>query len=355
MTNTKSKIVAYGLLFALMLLLAGAWLLNNPSFKNSDGKKNSAVPRQSQVAEADERLDSGNNRKMPLDLESLISRLNTSIKVYGRVVDQFGDPVAGANVRLNPINRLQDSYGKKTVITDSDGRFSADDLYGKSLGITAEKEGYLRIPALSSRSSTAMLSYERGASGTGDQFSVSSNPIILELIKIGPTEPMVHVDKKRWKLALDGSLQMIALDSMEGQGVHQIEFRFRSNTHIREIPGNNAYTPFDWSFEIRVPGGGLVWDESDAKFEAPASGYKEVVRYEYPATMPRDEWKRVQRGRYFVRFPDNTFGRIQFDIDGGSDRRPLYMESWLNLTPGSRNLATKNMIINVMESVESGR
>jgi Carboxypeptidase regulatory-like domain len=343
------------LLVALVLLLAGAWLLYDPNSKKAAGKPGSSMPSQSQVAAADEKLGSRNDRKMPLDLESLISRLNTSIKVYGRVIDQFGDPVAGANVKLNPINRLQDSYGERTVITDADGKFSADGLYGKSLGISATKGGYLRIPSLRDHASGASLSYERGGNSTGDKYSVPSNPIVLELIKIGPTEPMVHVDKKRWKLPLDGTPQIIALNAKEGQGTHKIEFRFASNWN--KLPMDNEINSklFDWSFEIRIPGGGFVWDESDAKFEAPTSGYKEVVRYDYPATTPRAEWKRFQKGRYFVKFPDDTYGRIQFDIDGDSDGKPLCMESWLSLTPGSRNLATENMIINVLESVEQGR
>lgn len=291
------------------------------------------------------------NAKLPADPESLTAMLNTSIEIYGQVVDQFGDPVPSANVMLRPINRFQDSYGEREIFTDENGYFSAKGLYGKTLGITVSKDGYLRIPALSSLSSSASLSYT-GGDGTGDRHATPSNPLILELLKIGPTEPMIHVGKKRWKLPLDGTPQVIALNTEEGQGVHQIQFRLRSSTHIRELPGNNAYTPFDWSFEIRVPGGGFAWDESDAKFEAPQFGYNETIRYEYPATMPREEWKRLRRGRYFVKFADGTYGRIQFEIDGGSDRKPLNMESWLSLKPGSRNLASENMIIEKMEIKE---
>jgi hypothetical protein len=145
---------------------------------------------------------------------------------------------------------------------------------------------------------------------------------------------------------------MIALDSEDGEGLHQVEFRLSSNWNQLPMDNEINLKQFDWSFEIRVPGGGFAWDESDVRFEAPAAGYKDVVRYEYSATMPGDKWKRFQKGRYFVRFADDTYGRIQFEIDGGSDRRPLYMESWLSLTPGSRNLATEHMMINVMESEE---
>lgn len=289
-------------------------------------------------------------------LQALLDSYKHSIALYGKVVDQFGEAVPDATVEIYVHSEyFGDKSGTDAVLkTDKEGKFSINGLTGGAIGASAMKEGYLRIPPLGSTSSSASLSYT-GGDGTGDRHSVPSNPIVLELLKIGPTEPMVHVDKKLWKLPLDGTPQTIALNSKEGQGVHQIELRLQSSTHIRELPGNNAYTPFDWSFEIRVPGGGLIWDESDTKFEAPASGYKEVVKYEYSATMPREEWKRVRRGRYFVRFADNTFGRIQFEIDGGSDRSPLYMESWLSLKPSSRNLATENMIINVIESVESDR
>jgi hypothetical protein len=172
------------------------------------------------------------------------------------------------------------------------------------------------------------------------------------LLKIGPTEPLVYVDKRRWTLTVDGTPRKIALDSEKGAGSHQIEFRFWSDTAIRDLPGNNAYTLFDWSFEILVPGGGLVWDKSDILFEAPETGYKESIRYEYTATMPREKWERVRYGRYFVKFADGSFGRIQFNIDGGSDRSPLYMESWLNLKPGSRNLATETMTVEVIDKEE---
>jgi hypothetical protein len=63
----------------------------------------------------------------------------------------------------------------------------------------------------------------------------------------------------------------------------------------------------------------------------------------------------IKNGRYFLKFADDTYGRIHFKIDGASDSRPLYMESWLNLKPGSRNLATDKLIIGEIKSMESDR
>ncbi|MBB5353968.1 hypothetical protein HNR46_004239 [Haloferula luteola] len=354
MKARKQNIVTYGFLVVLALLPVLGWLLNRNASDVSEAEPGVSTSRVHQGA-SDESRPSAEQSELPVDLETLISRLNTSIKIYGKVVDQFGKPVAGAKVQLNPINRLEDSYGKKTVITDDDGRFSAEGLHGNSLGISAEKKGYLRIPRMSSLSSSAMLGYERGGGGTGDRHADPSNPIVLELLKIGLIEPMIHVDKKRWTLPVDGTQKKIALDSEEGRGTHGIEVRFLSTWN--QLPMDNEINSklFDWSFEIRVPGGGVAWDQSDLEFEAPATGYEESVRYEYSATMPRTEWEPFRQGRYFVKFADDTYGRIQFSIDGGSDRSPLYMESWLSMKPGSRNLATENMIVNVVESEEPDR
>ncbi len=287
---------------------------------------------------------------MPHDLETLIARLNTNVDIYGKVIDQYGKPVAGATVALSPINRFQGSYGGIKLTTDSAGLFLAKGLYGKSLGIAVNKEGYLRYPPLSSISSSELLNYER--SDAGERHSNASNPIMLELLKLGLLEPLAYVKKKRWKLSVDGTPRTISLETEKGEGAHQIEFRFKSDWD--KLPANNEINSkmYDWSFEIRISGGGLVWDESDAKFEAPDYGYKETIRYTYFAGMPREDWKRMRYGRYFVKFADGTHGRIQFDIDGSSDRSPLYMESWLNLKPDSRNLATKYMVINTMETKE---
>jgi hypothetical protein len=65
-----------------------------------------------------------------------------------------------------------------------------------------------------------------------------------------------------------------------------------------------------------------------------------MIRYHNPADSPPEKWKRVQHGRYFVKFPDGTHARIEFDVDGASDWSPLRMASWMSLKPGSRNLAS---------------
>ncbi len=298
--------------------------------------------------------DRGSSQKQKLDIKSLIFRAyNSPIAIYGQVIDQYGVVVPGANVELLPHDTPGESSGfKVNLITDENGKFSASGLKGAAMGVSATKKGYLFYPPLGRITSYVQLGYSDGVLDNGHPHTNPENPLILYLHKLKVSEPMAYVAKRRWSLPLDGSPRLISIDSENGKGPHQIEVRLWSDTNIRELPGNNAYTAFDWSFEIQIRDGGLVWDQSDTEFEAPESGYRESIRYTYTADMPRENWKRFRDGRYFVKFSDGSYGRIQFSVDGGSDDMPFHMESWLNLTPGSRNLATENMTIKVMKADE---
>lgn len=265
----------------------------------------------------------------------------TPIELYGRVEDQHGKPVPEATVKLYPVDNPSGTASASAVVmaSDSEGNFSVKGLHGASMGVSVSKKGYVYISPLGGPSSETTVYYAHD-SKSGKRYSNPRTPLVLRLLNPGPIEPLVYVRQKRWKIALDGTPCIIALDSEDGKGSHQIEFKLWSNTLDRDKPGANGYDAFDWTFEARIPGGGIIWNDNDLNFEAPEAGYKEMIRYHLPKTLPRDKWKRFRNGRYFVKFSDGTYARVSFDIDAGSDRRPLYMKSWFNPKPGSRNLAT---------------
>ena len=265
----------------------------------------------------------------------------TPIVLFGRVEDQHGKPVPGATVEMYPVDSPIGTASASAVVmtSDTEGNFSVKDLKGASMGVSVSKNGYVYISPLGGPASQATVCYADG-SKDGKRYSNPKTPLVLRLQNPGPMESLVYVQQKRWKISLDGTPCLIALDSEDGKGSHQIEFRLWSNTLDRDKPGANVYDAFDWTFEARIPGGGFLWNDSDLNFQAPEAGYKEMIRYHLPKTLPRDKWKGFRNGRYFVRFPDGTHARISFDIDAGSDRRPLYMKSWFNPKSGSRNLAT---------------
>jgi hypothetical protein len=265
----------------------------------------------------------------------------TPIELYGRVEDQHGKPVPGATVNLYPVDNPLGNPSANAVVMNSDaeGKFSVKGLKGVMLNVSVSKKGYLYISPIGGPSSQASIGYSDEVQ-SGKRYSNPKTPLVLRLQDPGPLEPLVFVREKRWALAIDGTPLLIALDSEEGKGSHQIEFRLWSDTHSRREPGKNGYSAFDWTFEARIPGGGFIWSDSDLNFEAPITGYKEMIRYHLPASLPRDKWKRFRNGRYFVKFSDGTHARIKFDVDAGSDRRPLTMQSNFNPKIGSRDLAT---------------
>ena len=275
---------------------------------------------------------------------AFINAYKTPIEFYGKVVDQHGEAVAGADIQILPFdNAFGDSDTSLDLTSDAGGRFSVKGLKGLAMGVQATKAGYLTFSDLGFEKPTSSRRIEYGLDGTqGACFKDPSQPTLFTLHKIGPVEPMVYVDEKRWRLPVDGTLHRIALDSQDGAGPHQIEYRFRSAWNQLPQVGSSNYKRFDWSLEARIPGGGFLKNDSDYNFEAPETGYMESIRFSYFATMPQEQWKRLRLGRHFVKFADGTFARIRFQIDGASDASDgaLLMTSWMNLKPGSRNLAS---------------
>jgi len=267
----------------------------------------------------------------------------TPIELYGRVEDQHGQPVSGATVKMYPVDNPSGTASASTVVmtSDAEGNFSVKGLKGASMGVSVTKKGYVYISPLGGPSSETTVYYAHD-SKSGKRYSNPKTPLVLRLLNPGPLEPLVHVREKGWRIALDGTPRLIALDSEDGKGSHQIEFRLWSNMLDLRRPGANVYDAFDWTFEARIPGGGFIWNDKDLNFEAPEAGYKETIRYHMPKTLPRDKWKGFRNGRYFVRFSDGTYARVGISVDAGTEPTygPIKIKSWFNPKPGSRNLAT---------------
>jgi hypothetical protein len=144
-------------------------------------------------------------------------------------------------------------------------------------------------------------------------------------------------------MPITGEPHLIALDSEEGVGTHQIEFRFKSDWHKLPDENESNFKQYDWSFEARIPGGGFAWSGNDFEFVAPETGYSESIKVAYKADMTPEQWKKVAQGSFFVKFADGCHGRIRFYVAGAAEHTPLALESWFNPKPGSRNLATPHM------------
>jgi hypothetical protein len=277
-------------------------------------------------------------------IRDFINAYQTPIEFYGKVIDQHGEAVGGASIKIFPVNNAfgtSDSRSDFEIASDPNGLFSVTNMKSLSIGIVVNKEGYLTFSDRGLGKPASSRSIDFGLSDTkGKEFKDANRPTLFTLHKIGPVEPLVYVDDQLWNLAVNGTPREIALDSEKGIGSHQIEFRFLSDWS--KLPMDNEINSkrYNWSLVACIPGGGFIKNGSDYNSEAPKDGYLETIKFEYAASMPQDQWKRSRSERYFVKFADGTHGRIRFSIDGSSDMSPLLMTSWMNLKLGSRNLAS---------------
>ena len=272
-----------------------------------------------------------------------LDQFKNPITLYGKVVDQHEKPIPGAVVELSALDSPSLDKPSSTVkmSTDAEGKFSIKGIKGFSLGVQVTKNDCIYLPPVGGQSSSKMIYYSDG-NKEGSRYSNPATPLILHLIRIESDESVFCMDQIQWNLPSDGTVRSIALDSKKGTGSHQIEFRFKSEWN--KLPKDHEINTktFEWSFEARIPGGGFVWNDDNYNFEAPETGYKEVINYHISGNQPRAKWPTTRHGRFFVKFADGSYGRIRFEIAACSTSWPLDMTSWLNLKPGSRNLASRH-------------
>jgi hypothetical protein len=261
--------------------------------------------------------------------ERLRSDFEAPINFYGKVVDQYGDPVPSAVVRLGVNNKVSGGRpAQYTRTTDTAGTFSIVGIGGLTLTVEVSKPGYRVNPPVYGKTTSSGL-FEYGLSSHGPHQSSKDAPTIFTLYKIGAVEPLVKNGEKNYRMARDGSPLPISLDL---QGGHQVILRCWNQELLRTTPQRE----YDWSFEISVPAGGLIPRKDAFGFEAPADGYvpSDTVTM---STSLGNQWRSFVERSYFLRFDDGTFARAKLDMHAAGDHFVVW-ESFLNPTSGSRNL-----------------
>jgi Carboxypeptidase regulatory-like domain len=258
-----------------------------------------------------------------------ITAFKTPIAFYGRVIDQHGNPVPEADVKLSANDK---AFGGRpteyTRKTDAAGAFSIAGIGGLTLAVEVSKPGYRVIPPAYGKVTSSGL-FEYGLSSRGPYQSSKDAPTIFTLHKIGVVEPLVKVGEKNFRIARDGSPLSISLDE---QGGHQVVLRCW-NKELQRPSGQRQY---DWLLEITVPNGGLVARKDAFEFEALEDGYSPSDTVEMPASLG-NQWRSFAERAYFFRFEDGTFARANLRMRAGGDHFVVW-ESFFNPKSGSRNL-----------------
>ncbi len=255
------------------------------------------------------------------------------IRFYGKVIDQYGYPVAGAFVQLQWTNlKGVEGVGTAKTTTDASGLFSLEGAKGKTLSAKITKEGYYDV---SRRENQMSFEYANPAESIFYEPDISA-PAIFRMQKKGIPEPLIV---KHLELKLGGQGATATVDLATG-GVSpsggQLEVTVWKPTITTVQINTGKVFPYDWRIQVKVSGGGLVEHKDAFAFEAPESGYISEFNAILHATNGMSPDVTVEKQFYFCFGQPRRFGRMHLRTDG--DRPRVAIDYWLNPKPESRNL-----------------
>lgn len=319
-------------------------------------------------------------------------RDGVSFKV--RVVDQFGEPVVGAQYGItyqkgfDSKRYLHGEYGLKT---DENGMFDvAIEQKISGLRVAAVKVGYIQEPGKSdknismanARKLTKNLNQEEKEKW--EKLKISMNLPYNTLETLLDEQGVVTLTLKKMS-DYDKMYQNMYSFSVDPQGAtgkipgkYMMEYRNQNSdglvpvdAHViqigpifydsakekqitiryKENRGGGITPAAPWFSEMSIPSGGFyLIDEKEEpdgyvyqspyaadanegeEFLAPESGYVETVRAEMPESRMNETWRGGFTKNYYVKFSDNTYGRIKVTMGRGG----YNIVSWYNPT-GRRN------------------
>ena len=273
-------------------------------------------------------------------LRLIFETLNHSpIEFYGRALDQFGLPVAEAEVQGVLLYNTGLKSGVKTVLTstDSQGYFQFRGLAGQDLGIGISKSGY------EYRSHHSSFSYSYFEADHKRHQPDSKQPVVFVLWKKTGAESLIHYDLDR-DIPADGTPVRINLATGE-TGVSEADLTISvSRTPLRMRFGERD---FSWSAMVDVEEGGLIRvGQLDYYNLAPELGYVPQFQFAQESRPGGDEreWRESFSDDFFISSRGGkNFAHITLRILANADRAEgddvaaVRTVVWLNPN-GSRNL-----------------
>jgi hypothetical protein len=235
------------------------------------------------------------------------------IKFYGKVIDQNNEPVSGAKLRYgwNSVGGSNERFDQ----SDERGMFSLTGVQGKFLSVKVEKTGY------HSAGSPAGQGFEYAAFFEPDYHEPDiNNPVIFRLIKKQEAEPLVRKEQEM-RLPQIGSVATVKLDQSTS-----LEIKLVANEINPDQP---------WSVQLTANGGSLQATTVEFPVEAPTDGYQSMLTIDRKSPKAPN-WKSLYEGGTFFVKTVQGYAKMEIKMLAGDNR--VFVTSYLNPTPGSRNL-----------------
>lgn len=246
------------------------------------------------------------------------------IEFYGKVIDQFSQPVEGAKVVLNWTTVIGPVPDPKTIIfTDSNGRFELKGVQGKVLLVDVSKEGYDY-----NEKSQGDFEY---ASFYQENFHVPdpNTPVIFSLQKLMGAEPM-------YKYLSYGEIPLGGTPLV--YNVEKGKITEPGDLAFSVLLGESNRYGSDFSVTIQgLNGASCIFSSDEFLFQAPEMGYRGVLTIDHKLTA--SNYSPAQILRFYVRTGTGKYAAIDAkvsllgDLSGANFRIIAYFNP-----SGSRNL-----------------
>jgi len=246
------------------------------------------------------------------------------IEFYGKVVDQFNQPVDGATVVLNWTTVIGFVPDPKTnIFTRSDGRFDVNGINGKRLWIAVSKEGYL--PSTNSVASFEYASFYENNFYVPDR----NNPVLFHLHKLMGAEPMYQFEMDN-KMAFDGP--PVVLDVASGKVAAIGDFAFSLS-----LDGRSERDP-DYTLLLQAQNNaGFIFTKERFPFNAPENGYQTEMAIHQRATDTN--YNSRQTFHFYAKTRDGKYGVVWFEVNVPRVGDMASCNATIRYNPsGSRNL-----------------
>jgi hypothetical protein len=267
--------------------------------------------------------------------ETWILENNRVQNIYGKVIDQYGQPVADVDVAGN-VALLQgwdsdEKYKHYKTKTDTNGLFQFTGLRGASISADVTKEGY-------------EIDYRIGYTVPAGKKTSPDDRAILTMWKLKGPEPMIHRQKfygitPDWRIF---TIDLVKHKKIEGtNAIGDLLVQIQRPAQI------GPQDRFDWAFAMTAIDGGFIEITNDGYLnEAPESGYQPQYKFNMSASEENANWKKyaysryvgVEKTFYFKSRNGQVYGHFHIKISPNyNDTSALDIEYYINPS-GSRNL-----------------
>lgn len=241
---------------------------------------------------------------------------------YGRVVDQFGDPVVGVNIQTSVGGgHLGGGSGSALTATDRDGYFIIKNKKGGSLQIQKmTKFGYdidfiKQASAFIFTLSDQDRKYNKSIKDL-DDYQNKKNAYIYRAWKITKEtgKPDLHNDQGRFGLL--GNKQWYTLDLLKHEEMRKIKGKGDGQIYVQFYRSNDSEIVWDndWSFNLKVKGGGLIETDDLYMQRAPESGYISswsMSKKDIPESLQR---KNAYNRSFYLHIDNSFYARLNIEF-----------------------------------------